>query len=114
MVRNRLKYNKPTFSCFIDFQKAFDFVDHDLLKYKLYLKGVNGKFYQAVNSLYRAAVACVKVNEYLTEWFSTPSGVKQGDVLSPTLFAVFINDLAREVKQLGKGILCGQVHSSLC
>lgn len=38
-----------------------------------------------------------------------PSGVKQGDVLSPALFAVFINDLAREVEQLGEGVLCDHV-----
>ena len=109
VVRNRLKLRKHTFGCFIDFQKAFDLLDHKLLKYKLHQNGVNGKFYNAISSLYRQPVACVKVNEYFTEWFATPSGVKQGDILSPTLFAIFINDLAREVKQLEKGVQCGYV-----
>lgn len=109
VVSNWLKYNKPWFS------RAFHFVNHDLLKFKLYQIGLNGKFYQAVNYLYRAPIVCVKGNEALTEWFSTFSLVKQGDVLSPTLFAVFINNLAWEVKQLGKGVICGSVLvSSLC
>ncbi len=81
VVRNRLRYNKSTFGCFTDYQKAFDFVASDLLKYKLQQTGVNGKFYQAVTSIHKAPAACVKVNKYFTEWFPTPSGVKQGDVL---------------------------------
>lgn len=45
-----------------------------------------------------APLACVKINEFCTDWFPTPLGVKQGDNLSPTLFAVFINDLACTIK----------------
>ena len=38
-------------------------------------------------------------------WFLTNSGVRQGDSLSPTLFALFINGLAEEIKRLNKGIM---------
>lgn len=58
-------------------------------------------------------MACVKINEYYTEWFPTPLGVKQGDSLSPTLFSIFINDLAREIKQLEIGIICEVVKVSI-
>ena len=44
--------NKPTFVDFVDFEKAFDWVNRDLLALKLLKAGVNGKFYQAVKSLY--------------------------------------------------------------
>lgn len=47
IIRNRLKINKPTFACFIDFQKAFDFINRDLLTYRLIKTGLDGKFYQA-------------------------------------------------------------------
>ena len=32
-----------------------------------------------------------------SEWFNTLYGIRQGDSLSPTLFAVYINDLATEI-----------------
>ena len=113
IVRNRLKINKSTYACFIDFQKAFDFVNRDLLALRLIKTGVDGKFYQAVMSLYSAPQACVKVNDAYTNWFPTPSGVKQGDALSPTLFAVFINDLANQIKPLNCGVKCGSEQVSI-
>ena len=46
----------------------------------------------------------VILNEYQTEYFPCPIGVKQGDCLSPTLFAIFINDLANKIKDTNLGI----------
>lgn len=57
-------------------------------------------------------MACVQINEHLTDWFPTPCGVKQGDILSPTLFAVFINDLVSEVKEANVGAKIGD--SKVC
>ena len=107
IVRTRLVKRKPTFACFIDFSKAFDLINRDLLWCRLLDYGVNGKFYKSVQSLYRAPVACVKINDACTDWFPTPLGVKQGDNLSPTLFAVYINDLAQSIKALNCGVQYG-------
>ena len=57
-----------------------------------------------MQSLYKVPIAWLRVNEYGTDWFPTPSGVKQGDALSPTLFALFTNDLAKSFKQLNIGV----------
>uniref|UniRef100_A0A3B3HZN9 Reverse transcriptase domain-containing protein n=1 Tax=Oryzias latipes TaxID=8090 RepID=A0A3B3HZN9_ORYLA len=51
------------------------------------------------STLYKAPLACVQVNDLKTGWFSTPFGVKQADVLSPTLFSIYVNDLAQEIKK---------------
>ncbi len=50
--------------------------------------------------MYNHPLSCVKLNSNVTDWVSTESGVHQGDFISPTLFAIFINDLASEMKQL--------------
>ena len=104
VVRARIENDQQTFVCFVDFRKAFDCVHRDLMEYKLLLAGIGGKLYNGIKSLYNSPVACIQVNELRTGWFPTPFGVKQGDLLSPSLFALFINDLAQEIKQADLGI----------
>ena len=96
--------NKSTFVTYIDFSKAFDCVNREMLFLKLLNSGVDGKMYFIIKALYMGTNSCVKVNNWLTEWFETLMGVRQGDSLSPTLFSVFVNDLAMGIKELGLGI----------
>ena len=102
-IRNQL--NNHTFCAFIDFKKAFDLVDRDALLYKLRNIGISGNFYYAIKSLYANAKSCVRVNDKVTTWFDVTSGVRQGDSLSPTLFSVFLNDLAQEIKDTDSGVM---------
>ena len=81
-----------------------DWVNRELLEYILITSGVNGKFYAAIKALYRAPIACVQVNNFRTGWFPTPFGVKQGDVLSPTLFSMYVNDLAIKIRNSKLGV----------
>ena len=48
-----------------------------------------------------------KARDIGTEWFKCHLGVKQGDVISPTLFAIYIDDLVSELRELGVGIKIG-------
>ncbi len=91
----------------MDAEKAFDRVDRDLLLYKLLNIGIKGHIYENIKSIYKEATCAVYVNNMLTDWFKTESGVKQGDTLSPTLFNIFINDLANDVNSLNLGIDVG-------
>ena len=104
VLRNRKLSGQQTFLSFIDFKKAFESVDRNLLLYKLSQFGIIGNMYQAISSLYSNPRSRVILNDYETEYFNCPIGVKQGDCLSPTLFAIFINDLASEVKSSNIGL----------
>ena len=104
VLRNRKQLGKDTFLAFIDYKKAFDSVERNLLLYKLAKMGVNGRMYNAISSLYSNPRSRVILNDYETDYFDCPIGVKQGDNLSPTLFAIFINDLASEIKESNIGI----------
>ena len=63
-----------------------------------------GPMYKAIASLYSNPRSRVILNEEKTNYFDCPIGVKQGDCLSPSLFAIYINDLAIELKQSGIGV----------
>jgi hypothetical protein len=104
IIRNRLANNQSTFSCFIDFQKAFDFINRDLLFYRLLLYKVDGKIYKAIKSIYKETESAVRLNGKFTRWFNINFGVRQGDALSTTLFSAFINNLATEINSLDLGI----------
>jgi len=48
----------------------------------------------------------------MTEWFEIKLGLRQGCVLSPILFLIFINDLIKELKASGLGIAIGSMKVS--
>ena len=96
---------KETFVCFIDYKKAFDSVERNLLLFKLSQVGITGNMYRAISSLYSNPRSRVILNEHETDYFDCPAGVKQGDCLSPTLFSIFINDLATEIKASNIGVI---------
>ena len=105
IVKNRINQNMSTFAAFVDFKKAFDFVDRRLLLYKLYKNfGIDGKMYNTLKCLNAHSISCVRINDMTTNWFGVNSGVRQGDSLSPLLFSLFINDLILELNKLKCGV----------
>jgi hypothetical protein len=97
----------PSYAAFLDAEKAFGRIDRNLMLYKLLKLGINGNVYENVKNIYNEAHCSINVNNCLTDWFQTESGVKQGDTISPTLFNIFINDLVADVNSLNKGIRYG-------
>ena len=89
------KNGRNIYSCFVDFKKAFDSIPRDLLLEKLLKLGVNGKFFNAVKSMYNNDFCCVRVGEKITNTFLANQGVKQGCILSPLLFNIFLSDLPK-------------------
>ena len=93
MIDNMFKKKKYMYVCFVDFRKAFDLVNRKALLYKLKLFNINGNFLQIMESMYKEVRFSVKLGNASTPSFTTSVGVKQGCVLSPTLFSMYINDM---------------------
>ena len=95
------KKNKRIFSCFIDFSKAFDSVPRGILLERLFKIGIKGKVFNIIRNIYSNDQACIKINKRCTDCFTTTKGVRQGCILSPLLFNIFLSQLARELNDLG-------------
>jgi hypothetical protein len=103
-LRRRKQKGKKTYLGFIDFAKAFDVVWRNGLMLKLRECGVEGRMLRAISALYAETTAAVRVNGSCTRAFPMSLGVRQGGVLSPLLFLVFINDFMKELKSRKLGV----------
>ena len=81
VLRNRIQAKQSTFIAYIDFEKAFDWVDGNTLLYELFNYNVDGKLCKAIEAMYNCTRCAIKVNNTFTGWFKTSSGVRQGDTL---------------------------------
>jgi hypothetical protein len=92
---------RKLYVAFVDLKRAFDSVNHELLLEVVNTEGVKGKFFLSLKSMYESLISCVRSGTECSEYFDCPVGVRQGCVLSPTLFSVFINQLANSVNESG-------------
>ena len=95
---------KPLYVCFVDFKKAFDKVSHLILWKKLISYGVGGRFLDTIRSMYSIVKSCVTSNNGLRKLFSYTRGLRQGCLLSPILFAMFLNDLNEFILEMASGV----------
>ena len=66
--------------------------------------GISTKFLNTIKTIYSQVECAIKLNGNMTEWFNVNSGLKQGCILSPVLFNIFINSLVTDIKALDIGI----------
>jgi len=88
-----LNSGKKVYCCFVDFSKAFDTVWRNGLMFKLLKKGIGGPFGQIIQNMYAKSEMAIKLPTGTTETFMGNVGVKQGCVMSPTLFNFYISDI---------------------
>ena len=92
------KKGNKLYVVFVDFKKAFDSVHREKLWQVLRNAGIAGR---AVQSIYNSVLSCVRANGSYTNFFDCPIGLKQGCLLSPDLFAIFINQLPDKMSESG-------------
>lgn len=90
-----LKNKQKLFCAFVDYRKAFDSLNRLHLWNKLLSHNIDGRCLKIIHNMYQKAKSCVKVNNVLTGFFSSYTGVRQGENLSPILFSIYLNDLTQ-------------------
>ena len=106
------KFSQPLFDQLSDgnvivgvlmgFSKAYDCIPHDLLIAKLHTYGLGIKVIKLSHS-YLTNRKRTKMNNSFGEWVEIVIGMRQGSVLGPLLFNIFINDLLLGIED---GNLC--------
>ena len=98
------KKGQKLYVAFVDFKKAFDSVHYDKLLQAMQKEGVQGKFFASIKCMYDSLLSCVRENSEYPDFFDCPVGVRQGCVLSPTIFSVFINQLTNYITETGRKV----------
>ena len=75
--------------CFIDYAKAFDYVDHNKLWKIIQEMRIPDHLTNLLKNLYAGQEATVRTGPGTTDWFKIGKGVRQGYILSPCLFNLY-------------------------
>ena len=86
IIKKAREFQKNIHFCFIDYTKAFDFMDHHKLWKILKEMGIPDYLTWLLRNLYTGQEATVRTGHGTTDWFQIGKEVCQGCILSPCLF----------------------------
>ena len=89
------EFQKNIYFCLIDYAKAFDCVDHYKLWKILREMGIPDHLTCLLRNLYAGQEATVRTGHGTTDWFQIGKGVRQGCILSPSLFTLYAEYIMR-------------------
>ena len=92
------EFQRTIYFCFIDYNKAFDCVDHNKLWKILKEMGIQEYLTCLLRNLYAGQEATVRMGHGTTDWFQIGNGVRQGCILSPCLFNFYAEYITRNAR----------------
>ena len=95
IVKKAREFHKSIYLCFIDYAKAFDYVDHHKLWKILKEMGIPDHLTCLLRNLYSGQEATVITGHRTTDWFQIGKGVCQSCILSPCLFDLYAEYIMR-------------------
>ena len=113
LIDKACKRNSYVYSCFVDFKKAFDTVWRCGLFKKLSKMGIDGKMLQILENIYSEVNYSIKLHYSLTDPITSNVGLKQGCVLSPLLFNLYINDLPNMFNEFNDPVHVGKYLTNI-
>ena len=93
----------------LDCSKAFDMCKYNILFSKLLDRGLPAIVVRTLVTVYEKQCAWVRWGSAKSDVFPIVNGTKQGSVLSPTIFSVYVDDLLIELRKLGVGCYVGDI-----
>ena len=95
----------------MDISKAFDTMWINGMLYKIYQNmGITGKMWRLIRNWYTNMKEFVVVDGQSSRVYEVAQGTKQGGILSPYLFLVFINDLMKELNNTNARVFISGVY----
>ena len=105
LIEFYMSHNSPMYLCFLDASKAFDLVNHWTMFKKLLLRGVPPILVRLMLFWHRSQQILVRWGSATSTSFKVLNGVRQGGILSPILFNVYIDDLSYELSKCKSGCI---------
>ena len=102
---------KPLYAASLDARKAFDVVDQNLLLSKLWDLNISGNTWQIINTSYTCPQEVVRWQGKDSRSYTVTQGVKQGGILSPSLYKIYIHDLLQTLQKTNMGTSTGIIYT---
>ena len=102
--------HEKAFVAFLDVRKAFDTVWHKGLFVKLHQKGINHRIWHTLFNWYATSSCSVLLNGSVSSEFPILQGVRQGAILSPLLYSIFVDELLDHLQASSAGVSVNSVN----